>query len=101
MNYETYICDCGCNLKFDVCSAGLDIYVGEGYLITERPMTEYCWNDFIPSNKFLTWNELRNYIIKEYNNESKCLPLLHLYNMYIERANNFPLNAILHYECAF
>jgi hypothetical protein len=117
MTQETYFCSCGCNLEFYLYKPGLDIYVGNnlynknikessspriGHIITSLPMKKYCWEDYVPTYKFTTWGELKNYIIIKYNEKGlqNGEPFIHLYNDYINN-DNIPLDGILQYECAF
>lgn len=103
-----YQCDCGCKLQFRKFAPGLDIYVGQDRIITQLPMLKYTWSDYLQLDVFNTWMELKEYITVNCNNalnyielEEVDAPWIHLYNKYIAREVDFPLNARLSYECNF
>ena len=70
MNYTTsnkYRCNCGCNLDFIENKLGIDIYIGNNWIITINALANYRWNDYIRMNEFKVWQELREDIILNYN----------------------------------
>ena len=104
---NTFACDCGCGLEFEAFRTGLDIYIGERWLITAPKMYEHIWRNFIWEDGHTKWLELREFIIINYNNRVNAIgaqefgPYIHLYNEYVLRANTMPLNAKVMFECAF
>ena len=104
---NTFACDCGCGMEFDAFRVGLDIHLGERWLISEPKMSEHIWRNFIWEDGHKNWLELREFIIKNYNNRVNAIgaqefgPYIHLYNEYILRENTIPLNAKVVFECAF
>ena len=103
---EFYVCNCGCGLKFKE-GVGLDIYIGERWLITAPKMSEHIWGNFIWEDGHTKWLELREFIIINYNNRVNAIgaqefgPYIHLYNDCVLRPNTIPLNAKVMFECAF
>ena len=102
-----YVCDCGCALEFEMYRPGLDVYIGERWLISADKMTEHIWDNFIPMGAHNNWLQLREYIIENYNKRIHRIgaqefgPYIHLYNIYIENKEmnaSAPLNAKLYYE---
>ena len=104
---NTFICDCGCGLKFEAFRRGLDIRLGERWLITAPKMSEHIWENFIWDDGHKNWLELLDFIIKHYNKRVNPIggqefgPYIHLYNEYVLRENSIPLNAKVVFECAF
>jgi|694.fasta_scaffold147219_3 hypothetical protein len=100
------VCVCGCGLTFKA-GVGLDIYIGERWLITAPKMSEHIWGNFIWEDGHKKWLELREFIIINYNNRVNAIgaqefgPYIHLYNECILRENTIPLNAEVMFECAF
>lgn len=102
-----YVCECGCKLEFIDYKPGLDINIGNKWLITQSAMEEYYWEDYLPIAYHETWLTLKTEIIKMYEEEvligtPHSAPWLHLYNYYVKVENDpFPLNARLSYEYVF
>ena len=105
-----YVCDCGCALEFEMYKPGLDVYIGERWLITANPMVDYCWDSYVPTGMHKNWLGLKEYIIQKRNEALQPMgdnyrPYIHLYNDNIARYEGkedpIPLNAKLYYECAF
>jgi len=109
-NKQTFICECGCNLQFIEYSIGLDICVGNKWIITEfkiynNGLNDYRWSDYLQINQFKFWSELREYIIINYNSIianpiQLDMQWIHLYNFYI-KDDNFDVNDKLYYEYIF
>ena len=113
-----YRCNCGCNLEFIKNNPGVDIYIGNNWIITINALADYRWVDYIRINEFKVWQELREDIILNYNrslqnesimnesimNESikaKDAPWVHLYNVNIAGKQHIPLNEKLYYDCVY
>jgi hypothetical protein len=102
-----YVCDCGCDLEFEKFRPGLDIHLGERWLLTAPKMSEHIWENFIWNRNYKNWLELREFIIMRYTNRIHRVglmefgPYIHLYNQYVLRENTIPLNAKVMFECAF
>ena len=109
-NNDKYVCDCGCALEFEMYKTGLDVYIGERWLISAGKMTKFCWDDYVPTHMHKNWLGLKEHIIQNRNEalnreEDDYKPYIHLYNDNIARYEGkedpIPLNAKLYYECAF
>ena len=115
---NNYRCNCGCNLEFIKNKPGVDIYIGDYWIITFNAMANYRWNDYIRMNEFKVWKELREDIILNYNhslqnesiknesikNESikaEDAPWMHLYNVNVAGKQHIPLNEKLYYDCIY
>ena len=105
---KQYRCTCGCNLEFIDYEEGLDIYIGNSWLMTEYSMVEYGWVDYIWMNEFNLWQELREDIIFNYTHALKNEPMkpedapwIHLYNRYVMNKDHIPLNEKLYYEYVY
>jgi hypothetical protein len=106
-NHWHFICKCGCKLEFVGFTPGLDINASNRWIITQDKMKEHCWGDYLPTDRHETWLNLKNEIIKMYEEEvlkgtPYSEPWLHLYNYYVNVENDpIPLNARLSYERTF
>jgi hypothetical protein len=106
-NHWHSICECGCKLEFIGFTPGLDIYVGNRWIIAQDKMKDYCWGDYLPLDRHETWLSLKNEIIKMYEEEylngtPYSEPWFHLYNYYVNVENDpIPLNGRLSYETNF
>jgi hypothetical protein len=107
---DNYVCNCGCALEFEMYKPGLDVFVGERWLITSDSMVEYSWESYVPTGMHKNWMELKEYIIQKRNEAlprmgNNYRPYIHLYNVNLARyegnADPIPLNSKLYYECAF
>jgi len=107
INRNLYVCECGCKLEFIAYQNGLDIYIGEKWLITQNALSDYVWNDYVPSDKHKTWQELKDHLIAKYNervlnNMAHSGPYRHLYNNYVNvEYDPIPLDGKLYYQYAF
>jgi hypothetical protein len=95
-------------LEFIKNKPGVDIYIGDYWIITFNAMANYRWNDYIRMNEFKVWKELREDIIVNYNhslqNESikaEDAPWVHLYNVNVAGKEHIPLNEKLYYDCIY
>jgi len=106
-NNWNFICECGCKLEFVGFTTGLDIYVSNRWLITQDKMKDYCWGDYLPTDRHEMWFSLKNEIIKMYEEEylngiPHSEPWLHLYNYYVNVEHDpIQLNGKLSYEQPF
>ena len=107
---DTYVCNCGCGLEFVMDKPGLDVFIGERWLITSDSMVEYSWDSYVPTGMHNNWMELKEYIIQKRNEALPRIgdnyrPYIHLYNVNLARyegnADPIPLNAKLYYEATF
>jgi len=105
---KQYRCTCGCNLDFFDDDPGVDIYIGNSWLMTEYSMVDYGWVDYIWMNEFNLWQELREDIIFNYTHALKNEPMnpedapwIHLYNRYVINKDHIPLNEKLYYEYVY
>ena len=100
-----YRCNCGCNLDFIDYEPGVDVYIGNNWLVTVNALVKYSWRDYISMHEFKVWHELREDIILNYNHalnndpmKAADAPWVHLYNVYVAGKDHIPLNEKLYYE---
>ena len=103
-----YRCTCGCNIEFIDYQPGVDIYIGNSWLLTENDMVDHTWVDYMWMNEFIVWHELREDIIFNYTHALKNetikpedAPWIHLYNRYVVGNDHIPLNEKLYYEYVY
>jgi hypothetical protein len=102
---QKYRCNCGCNLEFIDYKPGIDIYIGNNWIITSDALVDYSWRDYLYMHEFTVWQELREYIILNYNDvlnngslTAEDAPWVHLYNKHVVGKDHIPLNAPLYYD---
>lgn len=105
---KQYRCTCGCNMEFIDYQPGVDISIGNSWLITENAMVDYQWADYTWMNEYDLWHELREDIIFNYNHslnnnpiKPEDAPWIHLYNRYVVGMDHMPLNEKLYYEYVY
>jgi hypothetical protein len=105
---KQYRCTCGCNMEFVDYQPGVDISIGNSWLITENAMVDYQWADYTWMNEFNLWRDLREDIIFNYNHslnnepiKPEDAPWIHLYNRYVVGNDHIPLNEKLYYEYVY
>ena len=94
---ENYKCEC-CNIEFIDYSLGVDIYIGNNWLISEPKMVDDMWYWYLDNTSlYKTWGNLKKHIcdMKELKNEDYPV-WLHLYNRYISMSA--PDDSILYCE---
>lgn len=97
------VCGCGCELQFCRFNLGLEIYVGQEWLMAERELLAYKWRDYLSPNHCTTWGELQEYITTNFNNSLNNMyvpenaPWYHLYNSSVRKFDMYPLNGVLNY----
>jgi len=107
INHGLTVCNCGCNLQFRDYTTGLDIYVGEKWIINQHALNDYVWENYVPSHKHKTWGELKEYLIAKYHERvlgqmAHASPYQHLYNYYVQvEKDPMPLDGKLYYQYAF
>lgn len=107
---NVYVCNCGCSLKFESYMPGLDIYIGNKWIITADRLVDYSWSGYVPTY-YKTWSALKEFIIQKHNEalqregDDNYKPYIHLYNknvkLYENKIDPIPLNETIYHECAF